>query len=495
MSILLGLELDASISATVSAAARLLEVTVELGAAGDVQRRLKAQPEEIALVLVGPDVDEPVRTAQRVFVLAPHLPVLILSAGERLEALRRAVQISPYVTEGLRCLPADDLPLMELAVKEALERHRGARAYDRTVAALNARLGEAPRAMQPAMLGGILDNAPIGVVLIDAEGTIRAWNRACAALLGRVEREALGASFDEVLGPSGAPGLKALLASPPDEGRESTSGVFERRLDGGVQHLEIVAAPLRSAQGTHLLLLQDVSERVRLVSKLRTAVRAREEFLSIAAHELRTPLTSLQLLVRGLGRSLDKPDLLRLPSRVQSLERSVAQLTRLVEALLDHTRITEGRLELQREETDLVPIAREVVDRLCADAERAGCTITLQLDASVPGRWDPFRLDQVLTNLLSNAIKYGRGKPVEVRSSGTSDAVQISVRDHGMGMDDALQARLFRQFERGVSSRHFGGLGLGLWITRSIVEAHGGRISVVSRLGDGSEFVVALPRG
>ncbi|MFL5305534.1 MAG: sensor histidine kinase, partial [Polyangia bacterium] len=127
-------------------------------------------------------------------------------------------------------------------------------------------------------------------------------------------------------------------------------------------------------------------------------------------------------------------------------------------------------------------------------AERAGCAIRVEGPKAIAGRWDRLRIGQVVTNLLSNAIKFGHGHPIDVTVSESGDTVRVVVSDTGVGIPADALARIFERFERASSDRHFPGLGLGLWITRQIVEACHGTISVQSELGSGSTFCVELPR-
>ena len=212
----------------------------------------------------------------------------------------------------------------------------------------------------------------------------------------------------------------------------------------------------------------------RLTWRAQEAVRARDEFLSIASHELKTPLTSLALQSDSLRLSARRSDAEALIRKVEVIRRSVDRLARLVGSLLDLSRITAGHLELEVEEVDLVEVAREVVGRFEEEAVRAGCALRLDAPDAVTGEWDRMRLDQVLTNLLANAVKYGPGKPVDVRVRGEPGRAVITVRDHGIGISAADQQRIFERFERAVSKRNYGGFGLGLWIVREIVEALGG---------------------
>jgi signal transduction histidine kinase len=221
----------------------------------------------------------------------------------------------------------------------------------------------------------------------------------------------------------------------------------------------------------------------------------RDEFLAIASHELKTPLTPLTLQIDDLQRVLRRRGLDDevLTRRLTTMARQTARLTKLVENLLDLSRIAAGRLTLVPEEFDLAEMVRDGVKRFQPEAEHLGCK--LQVDARGPlrGRWDHLRLEQVLSNLLANAIKYGAGHPIEIEGQPVDHKVRLVVRDHGIGMSPQDASRAFDRFERAVSARHYGGLGLGLYITRPIVEAHGGQVTVDSRLGHGATFTVVLP--
>jgi signal transduction histidine kinase len=170
---------------------------------------------------------------------------------------------------------------------------------------------------------------------------------------------------------------------------------------------------------------------------------------------------------------------------------AVRRLVRLVETLLDVSRLTAGRLDLEPEEMDFGQSVGTVVDAFRDQLKDRRVTLRV---APVIGSWDRFRLEQIVTNLVSNAIKYGEGSPIEITLDGDGDTAHLAVTDHGIGIDAENQERLFERFERAVSRRHYGGFGLGLWITRRIVDTMGGRITVESRPGEGSTFRVTLPR-
>lgn len=179
--------------------------------------------------------------------------------------------------------------------------------------------------------------------------------------------------------------------------------------------------------------------------------------------------------------------------RVADATNSVRQFILLLENLLDVSRITSGRLDLDPEHVDLSAIVATVAERFQGEL---GEGQVVQHLTTTTGWWDKIRLQQVVGNLLSNAVKYGQGKPIEISLGGDADMAYLTVTDHGIGIEPEMQKRLFQRFERGLPGRHGhrGGFGLGLWITKEIVEAMGGRISVDSRPGEGSTFRIALPR-
>jgi signal transduction histidine kinase len=236
----------------------------------------------------------------------------------------------------------------------------------------------------------------------------------------------------------------------------------------------------------------------RLYREARLAVAARDEFLSIAAHELRTPLTVLQLKLQQVElkqqASLCGTCEHAVPADYRGVNRQISRLGRLVEELLDVSRMIGGGVRIRREELDLRDSAQEAIDRLGELATRNGSRVELRCAEPVRGSWDRLAIDRILGNLLSNALKFGAEKPVELRIVGDGGDAVIEVEDHGIGIAPGDVDRIFDQFERAVSSRHFGGLGLGLYVTRRLVEEHGGSIMAASRPGAGSVFTVRLPR-
>jgi signal transduction histidine kinase len=232
-------------------------------------------------------------------------------------------------------------------------------------------------------------------------------------------------------------------------------------------------------------------DRARLYERALEAIRARDDFLSVAGHELRTPLGALVLQTEYMLGASEPFAAVR--ERSVPVLRSVRRLAKLADELLDVARIRTGRLSLELEPVELGSLVREVAPRTAEGLGRPASDLQINAPTPVEGRWDPMRLAQVVTNLVSNACKYGEGKPIELRVARGSGGAELVVRDHGIGMNTSDLARIFERFERAVNPQEYAGLGLGLWITRQVVQAHGGQISVRSEPGQGSEFFVHLP--
>ncbi|WP_426748978.1 ATP-binding protein [Myxococcus faecalis] len=246
-----------------------------------------------------------------------------------------------------------------------------------------------------------------------------------------------------------------------------------------------------------LLPFLDITRLKTVEQRLQEAIRARDEFLSVASHELKTPLTVLSLRLQAFARATlsdpESPWALRHGREVQGMLRQVMRLADLVNGLLDVSRIGTGRLRLELEQVDLRALVQEVVARFQPEAERAECQVELEGGPPAVGTWDRMRLEQVVTNLVSNALKYGAGRPVRLRVEADAGLARLSVRDEGIGISREAQARIFHKFERAVSERNYGGLGLGLYVARTLVEAMRGVIRVDSHPGEGSTFTVELP--
>ncbi|MBU8896635.1 PAS domain-containing protein [Corallococcus sp. M34] len=396
-----------------------------------------------------------------------------------------------------------------LLVRDASSRHWLEAERARWLAREHAALREAQStcARQEAML----TQAPIALFTFRGpEHRCESLNPAAHALLS--ERSVLGRPVRELL-PEGEAVLVRCLDEVYRSGEPFVSREVTLSLKSPVtacvepRAFALTCQPWhdthRSLQGVICLAVETTDAvRARRASEaqaeaLRAALETRDEFLSIASHELKTPLTSLQLQLQLLARAVagraSEGEASPLPARVRAAQRQVARLALLVATLLDLSRIRAGRLELEPEQLDLSALVTDLASRCQEDATSAGCLLNLQVTPGVVGFWDRLKLEQILTNLLSNAFKYGAAHPVEVTVDHDDARARVIVRDHGIGIDLEHQVRIFERFERAVYARDYGGVGLGLWISRKLARSLEGDIRVESVLGEGSTFIVQLP--
>jgi len=234
-------------------------------------------------------------------------------------------------------------------------------------------------------------------------------------------------------------------------------------------------------------------ERLELLDHVQALVVRRDEFISIAAHELRTPITAMHLQLQLINMGSDK-DQGRNDSRpLQLLSRQVERLMQLVETLFSASSCANKGIELNFREVSLSKLIEDIIERLIPLIRNESCTLHDQIEADVIGNFDWTRIEEVLVNLITNAVKFGRGKPIEISLTKSGDFATIVIRDHGIGIKKEEQVRIFDKFERAVSIKSFGGLGLGLYVARQIIEAHGGKIKIDSEPGKGASFSVQFP--
>jgi len=263
--------------------------------------------------------------------------------------------------------------------------------------------------------------------------------------------------------------------------------------------------PDRRYDATDLALAEDLARRAalaldnaRLYGEAQRAIKARDEFLSVAAHELKTPLTTMlgyaQMLLRYLRPPTDGDLEEQIVQRaLLAIEQQSERLTRLVSRLLDIARIEGGRLRVEPTRTDLVPLVKGVAERIQSGTSSRRIVVTVP--DSLVGMVDGLRFEQVLTNLLDNAVKFSpTGADIEVELSETSVGMaRLTVTDHGPGIRAEDRDRIFDRFYQAHTGHYAAGMGLGLYISRQIVEQHGGSINAEEPAEGGTRFVVVLP--
>jgi PAS domain S-box-containing protein len=344
----------------------------------------------------------------------------------------------------------------------------------------------------------IADEIPDGIVVADEAGRVTVFNRAAARLTGVEPSDALGKDLFDVLPLTDGDGRDWWECTDPYHGLATRTRHPER--------------PLYLRDGTEVLVcLSYVRERrqgggpgtvLRLVVALHDAVqrarleRSRADLVSTVAHELRSPLTSVKgftaTLLAKWHRFTDDQKRVML----ETVNADADRVTRLITELLDVSRIESGRLEVHRQLVDVPERVRKVIAGRVAAGE-AEDRFRLDVRGGLPETWlDPDKVDQILGNLVENAVRHGAGTVTVVvepaAGPGGTDAVAVSVQDQGEGIAPDLASRVFRQFWRG---KRRGGTGLGLYIVKGLVEAHGGTISVGRAPGGGAEFRFTMPAG
>lgn len=228
------------------------------------------------------------------------------------------------------------------------------------------------------------------------------------------------------------------------------------------------------------------------------AIKARDEFLAIASHELKTPLTTITLRIQStldsiLNQSLANFSGEKLVGSLNIAHEQTRRLQMLIKDLLNFSLITRGKLDLELKTANLNDIVKTSLDKFQDHLEIAQCSLSFKSTEPINGIWDQIRIEQAISNLMTNAIKYGEGSPIEVEVKKDNHLAKITVKDNGIGIDPKQQKIIFERFKRATEDVKFQGLGVGLFIVKQIVEAHGGKVTVKSQLGKGSSFTIELP--
>jgi signal transduction histidine kinase len=348
----------------------------------------------------------------------------------------------------------------------------------------------------------LLMQAPVAImVLRGREQVIELANSRFRRLIGRAQ--IIGLKAADIWCNGGGRQLLAMLDSVYSGGDPLVATELAILLDcNQAESKEVFFSfniePLRDERGLVaglLVIAVDVSEQVAARRIIEEAVQSRDTFISVVSHELRSPMTTLSIQVDGLLGDVQKGKLTdeRAAAKLGLARRQIERMNRLIAELIDATRLSTGEVELSREAVDAAELVREIAQRLAAEAQKVGARIDIDIEESIIGQWDRFRLDQVITNIVTNALRYGEGKPIDITVERQRERAVISVRDRGIGIAKEAQSRIFERFERATSKSAREGLGLGLWIARRIVDALGGRIFVASEPGQGSTFTVELP--
>jgi len=349
-------------------------------------------------------------------------------------------------------------------------------------------------------LAAIVESAEDAIVSKDLDGIIQSWNHGAERIFGYTAEEAIGRSITIVIPDDRldeeAEVLRRIRAGLAVEHFETV----RRRKDGSPIDISLTVSPIRTSTGEVIgasKIARDITEQRRLREIAEEASRLKDEFLALLSHELRTPLNT----VLGYARMLRQEDSrmvgeLRVRS-LDALERNAEALSRLVTDVLDTSRSVSGKLRLDLETAPLEEIVSEAVRMVSPPAEAKDLSFEIHCEPGISVRADRDRLQQVLWNLLSNAIKFTpAGGTVSLRTRRDHGSIVISVQDTGIGIAPEHLPHVLQRFWQAHTgaSREFGGLGIGLTLSRHLVEMHGGTMAVDSPgPGRGATFTVLLP--
>jgi PAS domain S-box-containing protein len=332
-----------------------------------------------------------------------------------------------------------------------------------------------------------------GAISLSLDGTILYCNSAFARLIESPLDQIMGRDLGDFVPPEECEMLERLIK----RGRLDAIRAELTILAGSGHRLptQVSLNPINLEEGPSIaVIVTDLSERKRH-EQAEAAVRVRDEFLAIASHELRTPLTTLLLSLAVVEQDRMRGDLQRVEKSLRRAQKQAERMGHLLDRMLDVSQMAAGKLELDSAPCDLSDVVRDIAERLSEDASNAACELRLTLSSGVVGEWDRFRLDEAFSNVISNAIKYGTGHPVDIKLQAMDGKALLVVEDHGIGIDPDDLSRIFGRFERTMASKNYGGLGLGLYITRQIVEQHGGSIRAENVSSGGARFVIEVPLG
>ncbi len=358
----------------------------------------------------------------------------------------------------------------------------------------------------------LLENALDAVVGVDQNEKIIYWNLQAEEIFGWKKSEAFGQIMSSMIVPERLRihhkrGMQRFIETGEGHILNQRIEVPASRKDGTEFPSELTVSALK--RDDHYLFfsfIRDVTrqketenERLRLLDEAQNAVKARDEFIGICSHELKTPVTSLSLQFQIAEKRLAMGDEKILSpeaslKRIQMANRQIGRLTRLIDDMLDMSRISVGKMHYSSQLFELNQLITEVVERFQNQEESESTLLSWVPVAPVEILGDRDRIEQVIINLLTNSLKYGNHQPVMVSLEIEKQSVNVLVKDQGLGIAPENIQRIFEKFERGVSSNEISGMGIGLYITRTIVEAHQGKISVESELGKGSIFKIILPK-
>jgi PAS domain S-box-containing protein len=346
------------------------------------------------------------------------------------------------------------------------------------------------------------------IFFVDLSGNVGTWNSGAEQVTGYRPDQIVGRHFSILYTPEevkeGRPRLDLEIAVR--DWRVEYEG-WRLRKDGSRFQAEVAMWVLYNDSGMtvgFIVSIKDVTERNRVQEEralrlaAESALRERDDFLSMASHELRSPLSALKLYVQTIREEMKSGSLERaiakLPERLERVEKQADRVEALISRMMTVSIVAAGHIKLDLQNVDLSALASAVIADMREAARQANCKVSLQTSGPVEGFWSREHIEEIVRNLLQNAFKFGRAQPVHVEVGADQTYAWLTVKDHGIGIAQADQERIFERFQRAVDPRNYGGFGLGLWISRQVAKASRGDLSVSSTLGQGATFTLLLPR-
>ncbi len=350
-----------------------------------------------------------------------------------------------------------------------------------------------------ATLAAIVQSSDDAIVSKSLDGVIRSWNAGAERLFGYTAEQALGRHISLIIPADRAEEETEILARLCEGQRVDHFETVRRRRDGRMIEVSLTISPVKDGSGRIIgasKIARDITPAKQAAAALKEADRRKDEFLATLAHELRNPLAPIRNSLEIMKQSLADPG--RLRQSYETIERQLAHLVRMVDDLLDVSRITRNRMELRFERVELAAVMQSAVETSRPLIEAAENQLTVALPAEpVLLDADPVRLAQIFSNLLNNAARYSdRGGHIRIDAEREADAIVVRVSDDGVGIPAGALAQIFDMFVQvdPAQDRSRGGLGIGLTLVHRLVEMHGGTVEARSDgPGKGSEFIVRLP--
>jgi PAS domain S-box-containing protein len=337
----------------------------------------------------------------------------------------------------------------------------------------------------------LIESMNEGAVSLSSEGIILYCNSAFARMVGSPLDRIMSRDLCEFVLPGERQALNGLIKQASESATRAEMNLLT--MSEATLPTQFSLNPVNLEEGVSIgVVVTDLSEHKRQ-QQAEASVRMRDEFLAVASHELRTPLSTLVLRLGLLEHHAAKGDLEQVNASASRAQEQATRIGRLVDRLLDVSQIASERLKLELRRCALDEIVRTAAERLSEQAANAGCEISLELEEGLGVRADKFRLDDAFSNVIANAIKFGAGQPIEIQLKAVDGEAVVVVDDLGIGIPVEDLSRIFGRFERATKSRHYSGLGLGLYIARQVIERHGGSIRAENRTKGGTRFIIEMP--